>query len=136
MTARGTVRRLVSQRENKGMVDQRYDSSHPEGFVDHRYPDHKGNLGQEAKKKKGWTGRQKDMHKEIGKQIARESNRKGSSGPIRVNSDLGHPIDLRSISSQQTFREGWNGGMSYSPPVKRIKKVMEAEAGAVEIKEF
>jgi hypothetical protein len=216
--------------EAGGQVAPRYDSSHPEGFVDHRYPDHKGNLGQEAKEggqgsgpharlaqeharasahhdhtatklfgstgapgaekahsaasrahtaaskahsraeqtqkpedareaklasqaaehltsaaeklhsskesKKGWTGRQKDMHKEIGKQIARESNRRGSSGPIKVNSDLGHPIDLRSISSQQTFREGWNGGMSYSPPVKRIKKVMEAEAGTVEIKEF
>jgi hypothetical protein len=189
-TAERNIRNTVgepSKEAGKGQVAPRYDSSHDEGFVDHRYSDHKGNLGQEAeggpgsgphhretpeaskirdlaqhtldkelakrgmidtpelksrgkkeakKKMKGWTGRQRDMHKEMGERIAMESRRRGPSGPIQVYSDPDHPIDLKSISSRPVIREGWNGGMSYSPPVSRIKKAIQGPDAGVAVKEF
>jgi len=219
--------------KNEPYVAQRYDSSHPEGFVDHRYPDKKGNLGhkeaaeggpgsgprkgkttggthdknktqtqyahskkamkrdrkkdderedrqwmtgrpmfgdenvgesrkessknlgqgrstqlsgkemldldkkwygnpekKESKESKGWTERQRDMHKELGQRISRES-RSGSRGPVTINSDPGHPATL---PYEKPKREsGWRGGMAFSPPVEKVKSEME---GRLVIKEF
>lgn len=141
-----------------GYVDQRYDSSHPEGFVSPEYPDMKSGveggqgsgpskreLQQKARQRaeairnvrlrkktesKGWTGRQKDMHAEIGRQIAMES-RRGSSGPVTINSSPENPATL---PYERPLREnGWRGGIAFSPPVARVKAEVE---GKFELKEF
>jgi hypothetical protein len=118
--------------EERGAYDRSKDLAKL-SFKLHRHADEMSS-GKESGKK-GWTGRQRDMHKDLGKQLARESRSGRPAGPIPVDSDPDHPIDMRSISSGQTFREGWNGGTSYSPPVKSVKKVLEPETGVV-VKEF
>lgn len=114
--------------KNEPYVAQRYDKSHPEGFVSPEYPDMKS--GVESKPKNSWTDRQRKMHKDLGKQIARESRRL-NAGPVTIDSDPEHPATLPYEAPKR--EEGWRGGTVFSPPVTRLR---EATEGRVVIKEF
>lgn len=85
--------------------------------------------GQESGKK-GWTGRQRDMHKEIGQRISMES-RSGSRGPVIINSSPDSPATLP--YERPTRENGWRGGIAFSPPAARIKSELE---GRLVVKEF
>ncbi len=113
----------------QGMVAQRYDQSHPEGFVAPQYADLQHGTESRRKIRKGWPARQKTMHRKMGDRIARHSlESRRDSG----NEDAPSSIDLKSFYTPPSREDGWRGGITFSPRVQKQNSVVDG----VTIKEF
>jgi hypothetical protein len=119
MTAKGTVRRLVSQREDEGdnvYVTPRYANIKDEGYTDPHDIAKIGKSGgghaggSESRRpttmegKKGWTERQRMMHSDIGKRIAQKAG----------------------AESRSKEAGGWRGGNVFTSGPKKVPQATQS----------